>query len=250
MFKFLFNSYVALFGSLFFSSALIAVPLNDSFEMKKLSGKTVGYYSGSFDPIHLGHQYVIENVLGKGYVDYVLIYPAPGGDHFKSRSELALRQKMIASLYQDNPQVLFTHWSPKQLQDNFSQVEAEVVGIIGSDIVTEKLMGPDAATNEKYSKVFMRGIPLKENHFYDTVGAVKALKADSFIVALRGNVDLSYLGGKIYDRPIRGFIFSEDMSSTKVREAVRCGGDVKQMVSLPVQQIIEQEGVYCNFDAE
>ena len=147
--------------------------LDESFDLQTLKGAKVGYYIGSFDPIHLGHQNVIEQALQSGHVDYVLIYPAPGGDSFKDRTSLPLRQKMIAALYQDHPKVLFTYWTPKELQDRFSPLSSalEVVGMIGSDVVTETFMGPDKELSEKYRSAFMRGIPLQEKHYRDTAGA-------------------------------------------------------------------------------
>jgi len=41
-----------------------------------LSGKTVGFYIGSFDPLHKGHEQIVSNALTQKLVDYVLIYPA------------------------------------------------------------------------------------------------------------------------------------------------------------------------------
>lgn len=246
MLKSVLASLVFLFGMAFSSSSLMAAILDDTFEMTKLNGKKIGYYTGSFDPIHLSHQCVIEAALRNGYVDYILVYPAPGGDSFKNRSELGFRQKMIASIYQDNPQVFVTYWTPKELQDRFSKVvdDVEVIGIIGSDVVTEKLMGPDELLSTKYRRIFMRGVPLEEKHFYDTVGAIIALKAGSFVVALRDGVDLSYLNDKIYDRPILGFISSTRHSSTEVREAIRNKQNFEHLVSFPVQALIKREGMY------
>ena len=116
--------------------------------------------------------------------------------------------------------------------------------MIGSDVVTENLMGPDKELSDKYRSVFMRGIPLKEKHYHDTVGALMALKADSFLVALRGDVDLSHLENHIYDRPIRAFIQSKTISSTEIRNAIRNKQPFEHLLSFPVQAIIKQEGLY------
>ena len=244
--KSIFSFFVVLIGVTFSFSTLTAVILDDTFEMKHLNGKKVGYYPGSFDPIHLGHQHVIATALQSQYVDYVLVYPAPGGDRFKNRSALAFRQKMIASIYQDHPKVLLSYESPKELQDRFSEIadDVEVIGIMGSDVVTEKLMGPDACLSAKYHKVFMRGLPLKEKHFYDSVGAITALKASAFVVALRDGIDLSHLNGKIYDRPILGLIVSTKHSSTQVRKAIGDSTRFEHLLSFPIQALIKQEGMY------
>lgn len=227
-------------------SSLTACVLDENFNMESLKGKRVGYYIGSFDPIHLGHQRVINSALQDGHVDYVLIYPAPGGDSFKNRNELPIRQKMIASVYQENPRVLLTHWTPKALQDNFSKIseDLEIISIIGSDVITEKLMGPDRTLSDKYQKVFMRGISLDEKHYEDTVGALMALKADSFLVALRGDLNLSHLNGKVHDRPIRAFIQSVETSSTEVRKAISAKQPFEHLLAFSVQALAKQEGLY------
>ncbi len=231
---------------LFFPSFIKASVLDDKFDLESLKGKKIGYYVGSFDPIHLGHQNVIETALNEKYVDYVLIYPAPGGDTFKNRNELSIRQKLIASIYKNNPKVLITYWTPKELQDKFFKItsDIEVIGIIGSDVILERLMGPDKELSEKYQKVFMRGLPIPEKHYEDTVGGIMALKANSFIVALRGDIDLTHLNGKVNDRPIKAFIHSSDISSTKIRNAIKEDKDFQQFISTEVGTIIKQEGLY------
>ncbi len=242
----LFTYFLFVLGALLAQCQLSAFILDDSFDLGELKGKKIGYYIGSFDPIHLGHQHVIESSLKEGHVDFVLIYPAPGGDTFKNRNKLAARQKMIASIYRENPRVILTYWTPKKLQEKFSQIEkeVEVIGIIGSDVISEKLIGPNKEISEKYQKVFMRGLPLPEKHNKDTVGALMALKAESFLVALRGDVDLSHLNGYVHDRSIRAFIQSKDSSSTKVRNAIKEKRAFEQLLAFPVQAIIKEDGLY------
>lgn len=232
--------------AVFSTSILKAEVLDHTFDWKKLEGARLGYYIGSFDPIHVGHEHVISEALAQGHVDYVLIYPAPGGDQFKNRSSLASRQKLIASIYQEHPKVLMSYWTPKELQDTFAAraVNVEVIGIIGSDVVTETFMGPDKERSDKYYRVFMRGLPLSEKHYTDTVGALMALKADSFIVALRADADLSYLNKRIYDRSICAFIQSTGHSSTAVRKAIQNKQSFEHLLSFSVQALIKQEGLY------
>lgn len=229
---------------LFFPYVLHAKVLDDTFDLSQLEGVKLGYYVGSFDPIHLGHQHVIEKALQN--VDYLLVYPVPGGDSFKNRSPVALRQNMIASVYKDHPKVLITTWTPKKLQDAISSAlpKLDVVGIIGSDVVTESLVSQDEEKNKKYLSIFMRGIALKESHYEDTFGALMALRADSFLVAIRNGEDFSYLMGKIGDRPICGFIPSTDHSSTQVRNAILNKQPFEHLVSSSVRQYIEQQGLY------
>lgn len=216
--------------------------LDDDFDVESLSNTKLGYYIGSFDPIHLGHQFVIDEALK--HVDTVLIYPAPGGDSYKRRIDPAIRLKMIQSIYQNHPRVLFTHWSPKELQDRFSKLNLDIVGIIGSDVVTETLFGDDKELSAKKRSIFMRGKPIPEKYAQDTIGAIMALKANSFLVALRGDIDLSYLDNKIEDRPILAFIQSGNISSTEVKKKIQAQTDYFRLLSPEVKAIIEQEKLY------
>lgn len=219
--------YLTLLGILL-TSILTGALLEESVE--SLQGKKIGCYIGSFDPIHLGHQHVVEEALK--YVDYLLIYPAPGGDSFKNRTALDIRQRMIEAIYQQHPRVLFTRWSPKELQEN---LKMDVIGVIGSDVVLDQI------GNDKYNRVFMRGIPLTEKHYHDTIGALMALKADSFLVTLRGDVRLD---DKVRDRPVLAFIQSDTTSSTEVRNAVKEKGAFEHLLAFTTQAIIKQEGLY------
>lgn len=223
-----------------------AVVLDNNFDLNQLKNRTLAYYTGSFDPLHLGHEHLIEETLRLGYADFVLIYPVPGGDPFKNRTDLALRQKMIAGVFKEHPRVLITSWSPKELQDKLAPLTTEmnVIGIIGSDVVIEGFYGPDKEKSEKYRNVFMHGIPLKEKHYEDTAGALMALKANAFVVSLREDVDLTFLNGKIADRPVCGFIQSKTNSSTNVRKAIQNREPFEHLVPYPVQDIIKQEGLY------
>lgn len=220
--------------------------LDNYFDIHQLKGAKIGYYIGSFDPLHLGHQRVIDQALNSGHVDYLLIYPVPGGDQYKNRTGLPLRLKMIASVYQNHPRVLFTHWSPKELQDRFSPIasDIDIIGIIGSDLVTETLLGPDKALGEKKLSIFMRGIPLADRYHNDTIGSLMALKANSFLVALRGEIDLSHLDGMIADRPIRAFIQSGTISSTQAKLAIQNKHPFAHFFSPEVTEIIMQEELY------
>ena len=250
----IFSFIICLTAFLFQANAYCDV-LDDSYDLSRLRGSKLGYYIGSFDPIHLGHQNVIDKALESGYVDRVLIYPAPGGDQYKNRCDLKIRYELIKALYQHHPKVLITQWTPHELQLNFNESlkDLNIVGIIGSDVITEKLMGPDTEISEKYKKVFMRGITLDEKHYHDTVGVLMALKADSFLVALRDNIDFSYLDNRIYDRPILAFLYPKSHSSTEVRNAIKNGTSFEHLVSFSTQALIKQKGLYgypCRFNKE
>ncbi|MEM8628837.1 MAG: DUF6624 domain-containing protein [Chlamydiota bacterium] len=237
---------ISLFGGVVASPNLTAAILDASFDMQVLQDKKVGYYLASFDPIHLGHQKMIAAALSEGHVDYLLVYPIPGKDVWEKRNALSSRQEMLASLYAYDPRVLVTKWTPKELQDRFSAIgkNIEIIGIVGPEIGEEKLLGFDASWHTEYQKAFMRGVPLQKQHFSDALGAVMALRARSFLVALREENDLSHFEKEIGERPIRRLFPGIEYASNEVRRAVAEGKEFAHLISLPVQALIKKEGLY------
>lgn len=234
------------------SNTLSAYVLEEDIQPADLAGKKIGYYIGSFDPVHLGHIGVIDKVLKENLVDYVLVYPVPGADNFKNRTDSAIRQKMLRSVFRRHPQVILSDRPPLELQKTFSPYlgKMEIIGVIGSDVVTEHFFSSDKTFREKYQKIFMRGLDISPKHAEDAIGALMALPASSFIVSLRQGTDLSHLDNKLGDRPIKAFVTLDPpysfLSSTKVREAVREGRSIEQMVPPDVKEVIEDCSLYLH----
>lgn len=97
-----------------------------------LKNKRIGYYVGSFDPLHKGHEAVAQLPMKKGLCDLMIIYPAWGGDSYKNRIDVNLRHDMVFSVFQDHPRVIVTRLTPKDLQKvltvpAFSKVKDKLV---------------------------------------------------------------------------------------------------------------------------
>lgn len=222
-----------------------------------LKNKRIGYYVGSFDPLHKGHEAVAQLPMKKGLCDLVIIYPAWGGDFYKTRIDVNLRHDMVFSVFRNHPTVIVTRLTPKDLQavltvSDISKVKnkrvvkpaferMKFIGVIGSDTALW------LDSNEKAFSAFMTGIQIPEKYQTQTLGGLMALPAESFIVALREGDDLSSLKGKIRDREIFAVIESEyerTLSSTAVKKALKKGKPITPMVSTPVLEIIEKHGLY------
>lgn len=65
----------------------------------------IGVYGGSFNPIHLMHQEIVNKLLEKGYVDKVIILPT--GNYYKKSNLLKgeERIKMLELAFKDNDKV-------------------------------------------------------------------------------------------------------------------------------------------------
>lgn len=230
------------------------------------SGKKIGFYVGSFDPIHLGHEKLATIPIEQSLCDYVLIYPAWGGDSYKNRANIRYRQDMIFSVFKDHPSVIVTRLSPQEMQrqltkpsvnkslDGKSLVEPaflkmKFIGIIGSDVAI-LLAKPDSA---KALSGFMTGIEIPEKYHNHTLGGLMALPADSFIVSMRTGDDLSTLNNSIKDRPIIAVITSEEekgFSSTAIKNALKQANSIDSMVSAGVAKIIQDNELYKQTSCE
>lgn len=205
-----------------------------------LQDKKLGYYVGSFDPIHIGHDTFLRTVLDNGDCDLVLIYPAWGSDKYKKRTDVSIRSEMLFALYAEDSRVIVTKMSPKELQDVFMDFDT-VTGIIGSDTaINSSVRG--------WSNVLMSGRIIPAKHETDSYGSISALEADSFIVGIRNGDNLDVLKGSISGRPIRKVIelkSTEEISSTAIRKKFEAGDDLKNIVDSRVKEIINNHGLYA-----
>lgn len=256
-----------LFSILIASSSAHALVLEDM-ETKgtltsTLTHKKVGYYIGSFDPLHKGHESVAQQIIDAGFCDYVIVVPAwSTADQYKNRSAIEHRLDMLFATFEADPKIIVTRKNPQQLQQALTEddpartihekvtVKASIsgvtfVGIIGSDVVI------DMNANERKRSVFMEGVKISDTHKDTSVGTVMALPVREFIVSTREGDDLSTLGGKLGNRPIIKEIKTpfKDLSSTKIREFIKTQKPIDGFVSGGVRDIIEQYHLYAHEDS-
>lgn len=222
-----------------------------------LSQKKIGYYIGSFDPLHLGHESVVNQILEQNLCDYVLVYPAWGGDEYKNRTDVKIRLEMLFAAFQKHPKVIVTNLTPTELQSALMKsdeslvagkpsvkttlIGTEYIGVIGSDTALE------TSKDLKKLSVFMRGIQIPEKYKENTIGGIIAIPVKSFIVSIRAGDSIDSLKGVFSDRPVIKTISTEkiDLSSTKVRKIIKNGSDLdKGFVSQGVHEIIKKCNLY------
>ena len=251
--RFIFTLLNILFVS-FESNALVLEKLVCDNQLSSvLLQKKIGYYIGSFDPLHKGHEHIAESVVKESLCDYLLIYPSWGNDSYKTRADVNLRLDMLFARFEDHPKIIVTRYPPIKLQQvlttKYSNNKPVVpiaegmkfIGIIGSDTA---LM---LATEKKSSQKFMAGNVISNCYQYHTWGGCIALPVDSFIVFLRQGDDLSSLGGKVAGRPIIKVCRDnphDDLSSTSVKECLRAGKFINKTVSAATIKIIRENHLY------
>lgn len=233
----------------FFLSICFALYLPD---MKKedFKDKTIAYYPGSFDPIHLGHQNNINETLK--YVDYVIVYPAADGRKIKKQTQ-QFRFDLMKTLYQDHPRVIWTDQMPYDIQEFFREIKnVHFYGVVGSDRALEAHNKPENK-RKKYFSVWMSGLDFRNlpEHFKGKedlftkgeYGAVSVFKAEKIILSKREQDDLIPLHGKLGDIPIAFIIESQDYknaSSTKVREAAKKGESLTGLVDPKIEEMVKE----------
>ncbi|MFN7710709.1 MAG: nicotinate-nicotinamide nucleotide adenylyltransferase [Holosporales bacterium] len=223
-----------------------------------LRDQRIGFYLGSFDPLHCGHVQTTFEALNFDTCDYVLIYPAWGGDEMKNRTDVAIRLEMLFAKFKDDTRVIVTRMNPIELQQALTQKDggrspvkgksyvkpsipgARFFGLIGSDTAFE------LAKDAKKRDTFMAGMQVPKKYAAHTIGGVIALPAEGFIISLRNDDSIDQLEGKIGDRPIVDSYttYAPFTSSTKVRAAIKAGKSIEDMVPEEMIAIIEKYNLY------
>lgn len=224
---------------------------------KILSGKRIAYYLGSFDPIHKGHEEIVNTTLEADLADFILIYPAWGGDGYKNRTDVELRLNMLTALYANHSKVLLSKLPPQELQQLLFDDETKTdpkgrqlvkskfigttyIGLLGSDAAI------DTAKDVRKSEVFLKGINIPQKYHNHTIGGIIAIPVDSFIIFIRKNDSIDMLGGMLASRKIAHVINSKFklLSSTIIREKIKNKLDTKADLSPGVAKIIFDNNLY------
>ncbi len=237
-----------------FSLVLEDLPKEDL--KKLLSHKKIGFYVGSFDPIHKGHEQVVNHLLEQRLVDYIVIYPAWGGDPYKNRTDVSIRFSMLFSLYKTNPKVLISKLTPQQLQHLLTKNVAkgnkapriassegtDYIGILGSDTALS------TAKDKKKLSIFMRGIAIPDKYREHTIGGIMTIPVKKFIVLLRNDDNLEPLKGKIGDRDILTIIPSpsKTASSSIAKVKIREGKPLENILSPSIIDTIKESNLYTH----
>jgi cytidyltransferase-like protein len=236
-----------------FLSSAQALVLEDLVKENKLtellSHRKIGYYIGSFDPLHFGHQDTIQVSLDKGLVDYVIVYPNWGGDNYKQRLPIEQRLKMVFAAYKDDPRVIVSALPPQEMQKHL-KIPAEFIGIMGTDTAFKLAIPMEDQQQDreriKHLNIFMKGVQVPDKYAKHSIGGIMAIPVESFIVAIREEDDVSPLEEMIGDRPILATITTNHpgISSTGVKQAIKQNESIHEMVDPEVLKVIQENRLY------
>lgn len=198
----------------------------------------IGLYGGTFDPIHIGHLIVMENVLNFLNLDKIIILPSSNPPHKvnKQKTEADLRIEMVKRAIKDNPRVELSTYEARnndivythETLDYFKKTypHDEFYYIMGED----SFMSIDTWKN--YNKilndkliVFTRS---NTNADSELVKKVNEIRKDNEQIFLINNLNIN-------------------ISSTLIRKLVKEGKSIKYLVKDEVLDFIKEHNLYVWF---
>jgi nicotinate-nucleotide adenylyltransferase len=191
--------------------------------------KKIGILGGTFDPIHLGHLVLAEQVREKLKLDQVIFIPCLRSPH-KTRQKLSPakdRFQMIRLAVEGNPSfcvsdielkrrgVSYTVDTLRRLKDVYS--ESQIYFLTGSDVLNELGTWKDPERIYRLAKVVIATRP-----GFDEFDRRNRFAKKSIVV------------------PITGI----DVSSSEIRRRVKKGKSIEYLVPSVVEDYIEEKRLY------
>lgn len=199
-----------------------------------MSKKRVAIFGGTFDPPHLGHLILAEQIKNSFDLAEIIFMPAGKPPHKKNKDILPDRHrfKMLKLTIDENPKFSLSDWELKKdgysytantLSEFVPQLDAEeVFFIIGADSLAEifKWKDPKYLLTEGKFIVFNRpGYNLNE-----------ILKAEKYFPFSK-NI-LTYQGLNI------------EISSSLIRKEIKKGNSIRYLTTDKIKKYIEKNNLY------
>lgn len=197
----------------------------------------IGLYGGTFDPIHVGHLIVIENVINQMELDRVIILPSSNPPHkkHKDKTDSDIRVEMVSEAIKDNKKIIlstlesthktvrYTHQTLEYFTENLSN--HELYYIMGED----SFMTIDTWRNYKeiltYNIIVFARTSIDKNS--ELVKKVLQIKKDNPNIFLIDTLNIN-------------------ISSTLIRSLAQKNKSIKYLVKDEVDYIIKKRGLYEN----
>jgi len=189
----------------------------------------IGFFGGSFDPVHLGHLIVAQDALEQMELDRIIFVPTATSPLKEKEAEVGPDQRL--SLLQ----------FATEGNDKFEVSDVEII------------RGGMSYTVETVS---LFRVKYPQSHLYWIIGADQAVRLDEwhrienlmeeveFIVHTRpgvvGKLGKSWPRGKIHEIESHAF----DVSSSEIRKRIRSGKSLRYLVPNTVREAINEKKLY------
>jgi len=202
--------------------------------------RKIGVLGGTFDPIHLGHLIVAEDIREKLGLGEVLFIPA-GRPWLKLKEEKTVsaaehRLAMVRLAVASNPYFKVSTMEIERLGLSYSiDTVLELKAKLGARAEIYFIVGPDAMAELPKWKEPSRLVELCQ-----VVGIGRPGHATADLRKLERSVPGASQRIKLVDVP------QIDISSTEIRERVARGISIRYLVPEAVEKYIEEHGLYVS----
>ncbi len=209
-----------------------------------------GILGGTFNPIHLAHLRIAEEVQRACELDRVLFIPAAEPPHKDVAGEVSFRHRlaMVELAIKDHPCFYASDLEIRRSGKSFSVDTLEILR--REDPAGERyfIIGLDSYRDIATWKDFARIFTLCHLVVTTRPGVTVAEPLAPLPVAMRQDFCYDEKAGRLQHKSGNYLIFLEetylDISSTEIREGLASGRSIRHLVPRAVADYIEENGLY------
>ena len=188
----------------------------------------IAIYGGSFNPMHIGHEKIVDYVLKNLDMDKIIIIPVGIPSHRENNLEQSnTRLKICREIFKNNKKVEVSDIEIKSERKSYTyDTLLKLIEIYGKDNKFFEIIGEDSLKNLKTWKNYKELLNLCKFIVFRRKDD-KNTKIDSEFL---NNKNIIILENEYYN-----------ISSTEIRNKVKNGEDITGLVNKKVKKLIEKE---------
>nr|WP_314531717.1 nicotinate (nicotinamide) nucleotide adenylyltransferase [uncultured Fusobacterium sp.] len=188
----------------------------------------IAIYGGSFNPMHRGHEQIVEYILKNLNMDKIIIVPVGIPSHRENNLEQSdTRLKICREIFKDNSKIEVSDIEIKSNGKSYTyDTLIKLIEVYGKNNEFFEIIGEDSLKNFKTWKNYK-----------------ELLKICKLIVFRRNDDEDKEIDKEFFKNSNIIILKNEyyNYSSTEIREKVKNGEDISNLVNKNVEKIILQE---------
>jgi nicotinate-nucleotide adenylyltransferase len=210
----------------------------------------IGILGGTFNPIHLAHLRIAEEVREACSLDRVIFIPAADPPHKPVAEEVPFAQRlaMVEAAIADNPAFAASDLESHRTGKSYSVHTLEILSQDQPDQDLFFIIGMDSFRDIGSWREYRRLFPLA----HIVVAARPGISSDDpqalLPVAIRGDFCYDVQSKTLLHRSGNRVIFLEetllDISSTRIRRLAADGRSIRYLVTPAVEEYVSTHGLY------
>lgn len=197
----------------------------------------IGLFGGTFDPIHIGHMILMENVINNLDLDKIYVLPNSNPPHKleNKKTALNLRLKMVNETIKDNPKLEINDYD---YRDNEIHYTFDTINYFKKSYPNDEfffIMGEDSFLDiekwKNYKEILKENLIIFKrysNKNFSLISKINQVRKYNKNIYLIDNIAL-------------------DISSTLIRNLVKENKSIRYLVNDEVINIIKEEKLYVWF---